>query len=190
MSTPSEQPIPATQDPPPSSDNESDPDSNDDALIFFDRTAETEQVVSDFWDDFEGRPRKRGEGRKAKASIREEDDLELPGGGNRALKRSFGFHYDYLEAILGLLSWLLVVTFLYQSSSYFGYTYHHLMYEVSHLLALTFAVPMAIVLGLYYWEVKKDGEEMLEVARFKNQVKRSMIRHKTKKGKTKAEKES
>ena len=47
------------------------------------------------------------------------------------------------------------------------------MYEVSHLLAATFVVPMGVVLGMYWLEVKKDGEEMLEVAKFKSEIKRS-----------------
>ena len=164
------------------SGDESDNDEVDD-LIFPDRTPEVNETIEDFWDDFEGKPRERG---KKKAAVSRKKELGLKNGvgeASRALESSLGFHYDYLEAIFGLLCWLLVVTFLYQSSEYFGYTYHHLMYEVSHLLAATFVVPMGIVLGMYWWEVKKDGEEMLEVARFKSSIKRGNTRKKRKKKK-------
>lgn len=71
------------------------------------------------------------------------------------LSSHFGLHYDYIEASLGLISWLLLLAFLYQYSTYAGYKYHYLIHEMSGYLILTFTIPFAVVMGLWYLDIKR-----------------------------------
>ena len=79
-----------------------------------------------------------------------------------------------MQTPAGLLAWLLFVIFIYQYSLYSGNGYHHLIYSVSHIVAIAFSVPMLIVLGMYWWEIKKDAESAEEVASFKRDIRKEM----------------
>ena len=83
------------------------------------------------------------------------------------LKDRYGIHYDYVEALLGLLVWLFFVTLLYQWGAYSGYRYAHVMRRMAHWLGLVFVVPFGVIILLWWIEVKREEKVMLENAREK-----------------------
>ena len=86
-------------------DSDLDSDSDSDKLVFSSLSSSQEQAVADFWSDFEGKPRKREVSSSGDAKAKEERNQLSGEGGAREKKRQleemFGFHYDYVEAILG-----------------------------------------------------------------------------------------
>jgi len=77
-----------------------------------------------------------------------------------ALRREYGVHYDYIEGIGKLLFWCLFMMVVYQYSGY-----HELLYEFSHIISVAFVLPFVALLAMYWVEIKKDEERMLENAR-------------------------
>jgi hypothetical protein len=65
------------------------------------------------------------------------------------LKGRYGVHYDYIEAILQLLGWLVTMMLLYQYSGY-----HELMYEFGYYISIAFAFPFMALLAMYWVEIK------------------------------------
>ena len=173
---------------PPPPDSDSDSDDGLDASIFHERTASQESAIADFWRLFEGKsgpaPNPSAPPPRPHPDGDSDSDSSVVGAGRavKSLRGRYAVHYDYVEALFGLLAWLLLVTALYQLGTYRGYKYVHLMRKVSHWLALTFVGPFFVVVGLWWWEVKREEGEMLDNAREKKRVLRE-IREATRRGK-------
>jgi len=90
----------------------------------------------------------------------------------RKLRRNFGFHYDYVEAILKLVVWMMVVVALFQYSGR-----HEIMLQFAKPLIFVTIVPMSVLLIAYWREINRDHEDnmaKMEMA--------TMVREERKKG--------
>ncbi|GMH88770.1 hypothetical protein TL16_g11252 [Triparma laevis f. inornata] len=99
-----------------------------------------------------------------------EEEIITSKAARSVLSSHFGLHYDYIEASLGLISWLLLLAFLYQYSAYAGYKYHYLIHEMSGYLILTFTVPFVVVMGLWYLDIKREEKINIDEIREKNKI--------------------
>ncbi|GMH86777.1 hypothetical protein TrVE_jg734 [Triparma verrucosa] len=194
MSTSSDQnpkPPPTSNLPLDEEDYDDDVPSSDDEdfgnEIFTPRTENTRAAIQTFWSDFEGKdsttaPSMRNRKHHiplhepetaATSSDKLDADIEpitTSKDARKGLEDFFGLHYDYIEASLGLIAWLLLLAFLYQYSAYAGYKYHYLIHEMSGLLILTFTVPFCVVMLLWYMDIRRDEKIKIDEIREKKKI--------------------
>ena len=77
----------------------------------------------------------------------------------KELRKVYGFHYDYIEAITKLIIWFLIVLGIFQFSGR-----HEMIYEFAKPLIFVTVVPMSVLLLLYWREITRNHDDNMAKA--------------------------
>ncbi|GMI50651.1 hypothetical protein ScalyP_jg2446 [Parmales sp. scaly parma] len=104
--------------------------------------------------------------RRAREIMRDREKLDpTMTNSEKELRQTYGFHYDYVEAITKLVLWMFGVFGIFWFSGR-----HEILYQFSKPLIFATVVPMSILLFMYWKEIGENHSNLMAQAQFNSFV--------------------